>query len=412
MEQAVSPGGIGANLAKLQDTSTDAQIPSQHDSSSTQEASLSGHSPEVAKRYARTKISLGILGTLVFFALTLVLVATGATRAVEDFVRSFVSNNYIALLAFAAVLGSVEIVAAFPLRLYSGFLLEHKYNLSNQSFPAWVWEGAKGMFIGLLVGTPILLGLYYCLRTFGDSWWLPVGAIFFFVSVVLARVAPVLIFPLFYRFRPVADGEIKDRLVKLCRMAGMSVKGVFVFDMSKSTKKANAAFAGIGRSRRIILGDTLIANFMNEEIETIVAHELGHFKLRHVWAALLVGTVNTFLGLYVTGEVYGASVSWFGFSAIDQLAALPLLGFWLGVYSLVTGPVSNMISRSHERAADRFAVLLSGKKESFVNALRKLAVVNLSDTSPHPVVEFLFHSHPSIEKRIRAIECISVDVKQ
>ena len=412
MEQAVSPGRIGANLAKLQDSPTDAQNPSQHDSPSQQQTPLSAHNPEAAKRYARTKIGLGILGTMVFFVLTLVLVATGATRAVENFVRSFVSNDYVALLAFAAVLGSLEIVVAFPLRFFSGFRLEHKYHLSNQTFPAWLWEGAKGVLVGLTLGTPVLVGLYYSLKTFGEWWWLPVGTFLFLVSVVLARVAPILIFPLFYNFKPMADGEIKDRIVELCRMAGMSVKGVFVFDMSKNTKKANAAFAGIGRSRRVILGDTLIANFTDEEIETIVAHELGHFKLRHIWVMLLVGTVNTFLGLYVTAAVYWASLSWFGFSTIDQLAALPLLGLWLGVYSLIIGPVSNLISRVHERAADRFAVLMSRKREAFANALRKLAVVNLADTSPHPVIEFLFHSHPSIEKRIRAIERISLDVKQ
>jgi STE24 endopeptidase len=184
----------------------------------------------------------------------------------------------------------------------------------------------------------------------------------------------------------------------------MSVKGLFVFDLSKNTKKANAAFTGIGKSKRIILGDTLIANFTDDEIETVFAHELGHHKLKHIWVMLLAGAINSFLGLFVAAELYRASLSWFGFSSLDQLAALPLLSLWLGAYSLVAGPLSNMLSRSHERAADRYAVSMSGNKEAFTNALRKLAAINLADTSPHPLVEFLFHSHPSIEKRIRAVE--------
>ncbi|MEX2088205.1 MAG: M48 family metalloprotease, partial [Bacteroidota bacterium] len=185
---------------------------------------------------------------------------------------------------------------------------------------------------------------------------------------------------------------------------GMPVEGVFVFDMSRNTKKANAAFTGIGKSRRIILGDTLVANFTDEEIETVFAHELGHYKLRHVWVMMAFGTVSSFLGLYGTALVYKTSLGWFGFTTPDEIAALPLLGLWLGVYSLLTNPLSNMLSRAHEYAADRFAVQLSGKTRAFQNALTKLAKVNLADPSPHPLVEFLFHSHPSIEKRIRSVE--------
>ncbi|MBI3579596.1 MAG: M48 family metalloprotease, partial [Ignavibacteriales bacterium] len=196
----------------------------------------------------------------------------------------------------------------------------------------------------------------------------------------------------------------KNKILALCKKVGMSVQGVFVFDMSKNTKKANAAFTGVGKSKRIILGDTLVANFTDDEIETIFAHELGHYKLKHIWVMMIVGTVSSFLGLYLTAVLYQTSLSWFGFSSIEQIAALPLLGLWLGLYSLITSPLSNMLSRAHERAADRFAIRTSNNKQAFMNALRKLAVVNLADTAPHPLIEFLFHSHPSIEKRIRAVE--------
>ena len=234
-------------------------------------------------------------------------------------------------------------------------------------------------------------------------WWLPVGSVLFFLSVVLARLAPVLIFPLFYTFKPLPDGELRSTILRLCQTVGMSVEGVYVFDMSKNTKKANAAFTGIGKSRRIILGDTLVANFRDDEIETVFAHELGHYKLKHLWTMLAVGTLSSFLGLYLTAKAYELSLPWFGFASLDQLAALPLLALWLGLYSLLASPLSNAISRSHERAADRYAISLTHNGEAFVNALHKLARINLADISPHPVVEFLFHSHPSIEKRVRAI---------
>ncbi len=260
------------------------------------------------------------------------------------------------------------------------------------------------MLVGIPLMVPILLALYFCLRNFSSLWWIPAGTAVFFFSVLLARLAPVLIFPLFYKFRPLEEGDLKNRIVALCQKVGMKVSGVFVFNMSKNTKKANAAFTGVGKSKRIILGDTLVANFTDDEIETVFAHELGHFKLRHIWLMMVIGAVSTFVGLFLTSVLYETSLTWFGFASIDTIAALPLLGLWLGLYSLVTAPLSNMISRAHERAADLYAIQTTGKKTDFVNALLKLSRVNLSDASPHPLVEFFFYSHPSIEKRVRAVE--------
>lgn len=396
MEKAVNL----AETEKLQRTPTES--PASH--ISNQQVSPSAPDKQTAKRYARVKIIVSITGSVLFFALSLTLLLTGGTGIIEQKVRDFIANDYLVLLLFAAVLGLLESVLTFPLKYYSGYYLEHKYKLSNQTFAAWLWEGLKGMLVGIPIITPLLLAFYYCLKNFGAMWWLPVGTGLFIVSVVLARLAPVLIFPLFYKFKPLDEGELKNKILALCKKVGMSVQGVFVFDMSKNTKKANAAFTGVGKSKRIILGDTLVANFTDDEIETIFAHELGHYKLKHIWVMMIVGTVSSFLGLYCTAVLYRTSLSWFGFSSIEQIAALPLLGLWLGLYSLVTSPLSNMLSRAHERAADRFAIRTSNNKQAFMNALRKLAVVNLADTAPHPLIEFLFHSHPSIEKRIRAVE--------
>ena len=403
MVQEVAPDKFGAGLVRPREPEPTVSNTSASDSPHRSTHSVA-YDQGRAKRYARTRIALGLLGTALYVGLTLIFVQTGITTLVEEFARSSGGSDYVVLLLFAAILGAIEIIVSLPLKYYSGFHLEHKYGLSNQSFWMWVWEGAKGLLIGVPIMMPILLILYYCLRNFGVWWWLPVGAFTFLVSVVLARLAPVLIFPLFYKFKPLEEGELKHKLLTLCENVGMAVQGVFVFDMSKNTKKANAAFTGIGKSKRIILGDTLLANFNDEEIESIFAHELGHYKLRHIWMMMFVGTLSSFLGLYVTAQAYQASLFWFGFGSIDQIAALPLLGLWLGLYSLVTSPLSNMLSRAHERAADRFAVRFSGKKPAFVGALRKLAGMNLADASPHPLIEFLFHSHPSIEKRIRLVE--------
>jgi STE24 endopeptidase len=399
MEQA-------AKHTERQQVPHDAAVPPAQQSRLSDNSDLSEQTALAAKKYARTRLRLSLLGTVLNFILSIVLLASGATRIVEDAVRLYLSNDFVVVLAFTATLGLFQIVLTLPLQYYSGFYLEHTYNLSNQTLAQWMWEGLKGLLVSIPIVTPVILAFYYCLRAFGSLWWLPVGSLLFLVSVVLARLAPVLIFPLFYKFKPLPDGELKTRILGLCRDVGMSVQGVFVFDMSKNTKKANAAFTGIGSSKRIILGDTLVANFRDDEIETVFAHELGHYKLRHIVIMMALGTLNSFLGLYVTAVLYASSLSWFGFTTIDQIAALPLLVLWLGVYSLVTGPLTNALSRTHEYAADRFAVRLTRNAEAFGNALRKLATINLADVSPHPLVEFLFHSHPSIEKRLRALALV------
>jgi STE24 endopeptidase len=396
MEQAV-------NLTERPDVRADAVDPSGLNSPRAGTITPPERSDATAKRYARTKLIAGLTGSVLLFALSLILVASGATAAIEKLVRSYLSNDYLALLGFAALLGLAEMILTVPLQYYSGFYLEHRHNLSNQTFRAWMWEGLKGFLVSVPIATPLLLAIFFCLKSFGSMWWLPVGSILFFLSVVLARLGPVLIFPLFYTFEPLPEGELRSTILRLCRSVGMAVEGVYVFDMSKNTKKANAAFTGIGKSKRIILGDTLVANFRDDEVEAVFAHELGHYKLKHLRTMLFVGTISSFLGLFLTAKAYELSLPWFGFVRIDQLAALPLLALWLGLYSLVSSPISNAISRSHEWAADRYATSRTGNPEAFANALQKLATINLADVSPHPVVEFLFHSHPSIGKRIRAL---------
>lgn len=385
--------------------STDPQLVSPEAASASESPTIQPAPPdrEAAKRYSRIKIAVGIIGAVFFFAFTLAILSTGASTYVEWLARRVSSNDYVVLLLFGGILSLAESLLMLPLKYYSGYYIEHTFRLSNQSLGAWVWEGVKGMLVGIPILTPIALAFYYCLRTLESLWWLPVGAILFLVSVV-ARLAPVFIFPLFHKFKPLEEGPLQKKILDLCMAVGITVEGIFVFDMSKNTKKANAAFTGIGKSRRIILGDTLIANFTDEEIETVFAHELGHYKLKHVWRMMVVGTVNSFLGLYLTAVLYEWSLGWFGFTGIDTIAALPLLTVWLGLYSLVTGPIANGISRSHERAADRYAIATTGNKQAFINSLKKLAAINLADAQPHPLVEFLFHSHPSIEKRIRAVE--------
>ncbi|MDE3057269.1 MAG: M48 family metallopeptidase [Bacteroidota bacterium] len=368
-----------------------------------------GASPQVAplpeaKRYNKTKLAVSLVETILSFAVILFVLLSGYSTRLERFSFSMATSPYIALLIFAAALGLITGIVSFPLGFYSGFILEHKYQLSNQTLRQWLWEHVKALLVSIPIAMPLLLVFYFFLREYQAQWWLPVAIVMFMFSVLLSKIAPIVIMPLFYKVIPLEEGELKEKILALCSETKMNVKGIFTFNLSKTTKKANAGFTGIGKSKRIILGDTLMQHFSNDEIETVFAHELGHYVHGHIRKGILVGTLSIFIGLYATSFLYSMSLNWFGFSSPAQLAALPLLTLWLGIYSLVTSPLSNMLSRKYEFQADRYAIQRTGKKEAFISTMKKLAEMNLADTAPHPLVEFLFYSHPSIEKRIHVAE--------
>jgi STE24 endopeptidase len=241
------------------------------------------------------------------------------------------------------------------------------------------------------------------INQFGDLWWLVFASAMFLISVVLSQLFPILILPIFYKIIPLNDEELKTRISNLAKGAGIKVENVFTFDMSKNTKKANAAFTGLGKTKRIILGDTLLNNYSKDEIETVIAHELGHYKHKHILKNILFGTISSFLTFFIISILYKSSLSWFDFESITQIAALPLLSLWAMIIGLIQTPIGNLLSRKYEYEADRYAIESTHKPESFMNTLNKLTDQNLGDREPHPFVEWFFYSHPSIKNRVDAI---------
>jgi STE24 endopeptidase len=367
----------------------------------------SPHSPDQAKTYNRVKLGIGIASSVLSLLLMTFVVLSGLSKNLGDWTLSLSPHRYLSLLLFVSSLGLLQSTISVPSGFLSGFIVEHRYNLSNQSLARWAWEHLKGMLVATPLAALVAVLLYACLDIYGSRWWLPVGCATTLISVVLTRVAPVLILPLFYTFRPVENGTLKDRILGLCDRAGLHVGGIFAFNLSKNTRKANAGFTGIGKSRRIVLGDTLLREFSEEEIETVFAHELGHYYHRHIRTGILVGTLSTFLGLAVTARLYEWSSAALGFQTLTDLGALPLLGIWLSLFAVFTSPVGNAISRRHERQADTYAVNATGNPAAFASALRKIATQNLSDVEPHPLIEFLFYSHPSIRRRLAAVEALA-----
>ena len=362
-----------------------------------------------SKKYNNTKLAFGIGEGIVSFLLIFFFVQTGLSLKLERYLTNYFSNQYLSFLIFVLVTGVAASILFSPVNYYTGFYLEHKYNLSNQTFIKWIWEGLKGILVSAVIGIPILLFFYYSLNQFEQLWWLPFAIVLFLISVVLARIVPIIILPIFYKVTPIENEELKTRISNLAKDARIKVENVFKFDMSKNTKKANAAFTGIGKSKRILLGDTLLDNYTDDEIETVIAHELGHYKKKHIIKNIIIGTVSSFVTLFLIAVLYNVSIGWFGFKSISNIAALPLLTLWAMLIGLIQSPLSNILSRKYEYEADEYAITSTNKAEAFISTLNKLNEQNLGDKDPHPFVEWFFYSHPSVKKRISAIEKLAKD---
>jgi STE24 endopeptidase len=361
-----------------------------------------------SKKYNNLKLGFGIFKTILTFVLIFLFVHLGFSKSLTEILKQATTNNYFILIIFVAIAGAFTSVLFFPLNLYSDFLLEHKFNLSNQTFWDWIWENFKATIIGIVIGIPLLLFFYYVLYIFGNLWWLPFSIVLFVLTVVLSKIVPIIILPLFYKVTPIDNDELREKIIKLSKSVNLKVENVFKFDMSKNTKKANAAFTGLGKTKKILLGDTLLNEFSTDEIETVIAHELGHYKHKHIIINIFVSTISSFITLYLISVLYSNSLNWFGFETINDIAALPLLSLWGMLIGLIQTPLTNILSRKHEYEADEYAVKSTNKKDIFVNTLTKLTEQNLGDKDPHPFVEWFFYSHPSIKNRIAYINNLKI----
>lgn len=360
-----------------------------------------------AKKYSNTKLVFGISEAIVSFILLLLFVWLGYSARLENYLQLTFANDYLVLLIYVLALGIVSSILFSPLNYYIGFYLEHKYNLSNQTFWKWIREGTKGILVGSAIGLPLLLLFYFVIKSFGIMWWLPFAGLMFIFTVVLAQILPILIMPIFYKITPIENESLKERIFILSKSAGLKVENVFKFNMSKNTKKANAAFTGLGKTKRILLGDTLLDNYSDDEIETVIAHELGHYKEKHIIKNIAIGTISSFVTFFLIAQLHKISLSWFDFSEITQISSLPLLALWGAIIGLIQTPFSNYISRKFEYEADKYAIDSTNKTEAFINTLEKLTEQNLGDREPHPLVEWFFYSHPSIKNRVASLQVLS-----
>ncbi len=370
------------------------------------EVSLDPGKQEQAKEYARIRRRL-MLGDLALAGVYgIIWLTTGWSIDLRNNLLSLTTNEWLLVAGFVLIFGGIYFVIDLPLGYYSGFILPHRYDLSTQSLKGWIGDQVKGLLVGGVLGLVVIEIVYLVLRISPGLWWLWAGLILLFFNIILANLAPILLMPLFFKFVPLEEehADLVARLISLTERAGTRVRGVYKFDMSRRTKAANAAIAGLGNTRRIILGDTLINEFTGDEIETVLAHELGHQVHRDIPIGILVDSVITLGGLYLASLVLEWGMVVFGFGSISDIAALPLLALVIGVYGLVTMPLGNAYSRQRERRADEYALKVTGKGAAYASALTRLANQNLADADPEPWIEILLYSHPALNKRIAMAE--------
>lgn len=355
------------------------------------------------KEYNRKKIILSITEMIIGLLFLLLIVLTGFSKNLVGWLRNYIDNAYLLLIAFTGTIGIIDMLIMFPFSWYSGFYLEHKFDLSNQNFGQWLWEKSKAMLVSLPIGLVLLLIFYAVLRNYSTYWWAIMGTVILLFSVILARLAPILIFPLFYDFNKLEDENLAQKVKTLCNKVGLELQGVYQFNLSKNTKKGNAAFTGMGKSKRVILGDTMLDKLEEDEILGVLAHELGHYKLKHLWKGMLLSIVMTYTGLFLVSVVYNELYPLIGKQPYS-IAALPLMAIILSVYSFITSPIGNAYSRKNEREADDFAIKLTGKNQAFISGLKKLSEQNLSDPDPHPLTVFFYYSHPPVKERLARLK--------
>jgi Zn-dependent protease with chaperone function len=358
-----------------------------------------------ARRYNRLRRWSGIADFVIGLVVMVALLFTGWSGDLRDLAYQMAFQHYtVALFLFLFMLMVIGKVVGGGLDYYN-YRLEHRYHLSNQKFRSWLRDQVKSFVVGLVLAFIVVESLYLIIRHFPQYWWAVTWLVFLGFFVLLAQIAPVVLFPIFYKFAPLENEELKQRLVRLSERAGTRVRGVYEWRLSEKSTKANAALTGLGNTRRIILADTLLHNYSPDEIEAVLAHELGHHVHKHIMKSIAVQALITFAGFWLASGVMHYSIERLHmFETLSDFANLPLFVLVSTLFSVLLMPLLNAYSRYNEREADRYCFKSVPSVQPFISAMNKLAEQNLAERTPSKLVEMLFHSHPSVGKRIAAAE--------
>jgi STE24 endopeptidase len=367
-----------------------------------------------ASRYHRLKRQAQAASLVWAVALLTMLVATGLTlrlRSVADHAApgtpGSVVSGLVSVLVYVLLLSLINEAGSLPIAFYSGFLLERRFGLSTEPLSAWLRDQGKSFALGLLLAGPAAAVVYRLIAWSPDRWWLAGGLVFALLIVGLTNIAPVLVLPLFYRVKPLDRAALRARLLALADRAGARVLGAYEWGLAAKTRKANAALAGLGATRRILVSDTMLAEYSEDEIEVVLAHEIAHHVHGDIWKGIAFESGLIVAGFYLASRLLRALAGPMGLRGVDDIAGLPLLLLAAGAVSILMVPVAHAMSRGFERRADQFALRLTRNPAAFVSAMKRLGAQNLAEESPSRIVQWLFYSHPPVRERIAAAQAFA-----
>lgn len=356
-----------------------------------------------AKRYEKEKRLLGLTSMVLSLIILLTFYYSGLSAWLAN-VRigsSIIWTFILYVLSFQTIL----VLIGLPLHFYSSYIHEHRWNFSNHTVKSWSWEQVKAYLVGLILMVILLGLLFWILDLSPQYWWLIGGLAFAFIGVILATLFPVVILPIFNKYTPVENKELTDALEKILSKEGLKSSGFFKEDMSRQTKKENAFLAGLGKTRRVVLGDNLMESMSIAEIESIIAHEVGHYKNRHIWKNIIIGTLEGLVVFYLLNWTLRSIFPQFLSSTVWNLTLFPVFVIFAGsISTLIFGPLSNALSRCFERQADKYALETVQNKKAFMTAIAGLADRNLANAYPSWWIKLLYYSHPPIGERLTMAE--------
>ncbi len=359
----------------------------------------------LARRYENVKLILEpITGTLVPLAFSLFLIFSGTSVKLGQYLVSLTGSYWVTVSLYLILFVVLLQLVGTPFTFYSGFIVDHKFRLSTQTLKGWVVDELKGLGIEAVFGVLAGVVLYYLIGAV-RLWWLAAAILFAIFSILFSIILPYVLMPIFYKVTPIADSSLKENLLEMSRKVGArSVQRVLVADESRRSIRANALFSGIGKSRAIILFDTLLNNFTRREVITVVAHELGHYVNKDIWREATLSGLLAIPPFFIADYVLRHSASSFSLSSIADPAGAPIIFAILIGINFLLQPVSNGISRVTERKADEFALRAADDSEAQASAERRLADLGLAVDTPNRLVELFFYTHPSSSRRVRLAE--------
>ena len=361
-------------------------------------------SNEKNKDYQKKRNLLYFVGIFLTLIILYGAIGLGLTFQFFDWASSMMHSRYGIVFLYFLFFSLYSLVISFPMSIYSSFILEHQYNLSNQTLISWFWEWMKKQLLGFVISAPLVVLLYILIWNFETSWWFLGWLGYAAFSLVMGKLFPIIIVPLFYKYSPIADQALKARIEALANRFNLKIQNISSINFSKTTKKANAAFTGLGKTKRVILADTLLESFNHDEIESVLAHELGHCKHHDIWKQFLFGAALSLAGFWLAYQLLNGFCVQLGYQGPGDVRSFPLFSLIFFIFGLVISPAGNSFSRYAENKADQFALDATKNKRSFISAMQKLSDMNLADPNPSPLIEFLLYDHPAISKRIRMAE--------